>query len=252
MSSVIFAIPSNGDKTLILDTRASYLQQFVAVNWTDLRLTMSLSLTAQSANDQQSGLAELYGTPGDGNHAYIGFKSSDGLLPPSTNFWGISSNLIGQPATAAQLYDQGPGSYYQLGNSNGIVFSTLLSNGTTKLNNNIGTVSGPRFYEGASPATLYATVISLRMRRNDPTLSLVTTLEALLTGGNFNDNQGSVPPTFVSDTTIPTLRATTAAATFTQLLGPFTFTSVPDAIYLFWPFANSRLRLHSVVLEKYA
>lgn len=251
MSSIIFAIPSNGDKTLILDTRASYLQQFVAVNWTDLRLTMALSLTAQSANDQQSGLAETYSSAGDPNHAYIGFKSSDGLLPPSTNFWGISSNQILAPAAFSQLQDQGPGNYFQLVNTNSGAFGALVSNGTTKVNNTTGTGSGPRFYEGASPGALYATVISLRMRRNDPTLSLVTTLEALITGG-FLDNGGSGLPVFVSDTTVPTLRATTAAATFTQLLGPFTFTSAPDAIYLFWPFANSRLRLHSVVLEKYA
>jgi hypothetical protein len=253
MSSVIFAVPSNGDKALILDTKASLLQQFKAQNWTDLRLTMALSLTSQSANDQQSGLAETLGTAGDTNHAYIGFKSSDGLLPPSTNFWGISTNQILAPSAFASLIDQGPGIFFQLSNSNSPSFGALLSNGTTKVNNNIGTGNGPRFYEGASPGTLYATLISLRMRRTDPTLSSVATLEVLqnIIGGPI-DNQGAGSPVFVSDTTVPTLRAITAAATFTQLLGPFTFTSVPDAIYAYVPFNNSRLRIHSYVLEKYA
>lgn len=253
MSSIIFAVPSNGDKTLILDTRASLLQQFKAVNWTDLRLTIALSLTSQSANDQQSGLAETLGSTGDTNHAYIGFKSSDGLLPPSTNFWGVSSNQINLPSANAELYDENAGAWWQLGNTNGLNFPALLSNGTTKVNNSNGTATGPRFYEGASPGALYATVISLRMRRTDPTLSSVATLEALINSvGGPIDNQGIGLPVFVSDTTVPTLRAITASATFTQLLGPFTFTSAPDALYCYWPFNNSRLRIHSYVLEKYA
>lgn len=248
MSSVIFAIPSNNDHTLILDTRASLLQQFKATNWTDLRLTMALSLTSNGANDQQSGLFEILGSSGDNNHAYIGFKSSDGLLPPSTNFWGFSTEQQALLTSPAQLYDQG-GVLWQPGNNNTIVFPALLSNGITKQNNTIGQATGPTFFEGASPATLYASVFCLRMRRNDPTLAQITTAEVALTnaGGTMNLPSGNV-----SDTSTGNLRALTAAAVFTQILGPFTFSSAPDAIYAYWPFNNSKLRIHNYVVEKYA
>lgn len=250
MSSQIFAIPSNGDKTLILDTRASFLQPFKAINWTDLRLTFAASLTAAAANDQQSGLSEVYPSTGDINHAYLGFKSSDALIPTQTNFWGISSNQILVPSAQAQLQDNA-GSW-QLGNTNSVAAAMLVSNGTTKQNSGIGQAVQPLFYEGASPATLYANVFILRMRRNDPTLPIINTLEAALFPSGFVVGSYNGLTGLVSDTTIATLRATTAAAVFTTLITPFTFVNVPDAIYFFWPFANSRLRIHSYVLEKYA
>jgi hypothetical protein len=80
------------------------------------------------------------------------------------------------------------------------------------------------------------------MFRADPTLARVDALSAA---------QPSVV-TYYSDTSIANLRALTAAATFTQLFGPFTFSSVPDSIHIFWPFTLSKLRLHSFLLEKYA
>lgn len=247
MSSIIFAIPSNGDKTLILDTRASFLQAFKAINWTDLRLTIACSLTSQSANDQQSGLGETYGSAGDSNHFYMGFKSSDNLLPTQTNFWGLSSNTIAAPTAAAQLYDNI--TYFQPGNTSTLTIGLLASNGTTKTNSLPGQGNGPEFLENAVPQPSYAQVIFLRMRRNDPTLPVVNTLEAVVDAPSTSLGLG---PHWVSDTTIATLRSQTAAATFNTIISPFTFAAVPDAIYFFWPFNNSRLRIHSYVLEKYA
>jgi len=107
MSSFIYAIPSNGDHTLILDTRSSLLQQFVAINWTDLRLSMMLSLTKQSDPNDPTGLFESFGAGEDNNQVYIGFKSSDGLLPSQTNFFGVSTRLLTSMTAPVSVQDSG-------------------------------------------------------------------------------------------------------------------------------------------------
>lgn len=243
MSSIIFNY--NGtDKTLILDTRASLLQQFVAVNWTDLRLSMMISICKQSDPTDPTGLAETIGAGEDNNQLYVGFKQSDGLLPPATNFFGFSTQKSVPDSTTTQLIDNvnlaGSYGFQRTSNLAGFFF---VGNGTTKQVGGAGTASFPT---QDSVQALYATLIILRMQRNDPTLSLVTSLSSVFTGtspwtGAYN-----------SDTSISNIRTLTAAAAYTQVAGPFTFGSVPDSIYAYWPFQNSRLRIHSYVLEKYA
>lgn len=245
MASVIYNL-SGSDKTLILDTRASLLQQFKATNWTDLRLSMMLSVTKQSDPNDPTGLTESLGAGEDNNHVYIGFKSSNGLFPPNTNFWGICTKDLSHLTAATILADGGAGAYWYIANDASIFYNALASNGTTLQNNPNGLGNGTRLYQGA-PAADYAQLIILRMTRNDPTVNIVNTLDALITPAGHLDNG----LTLLSDTSIANIRTLTQAATLTQILGPFTFSSAPDAIYVYWPFMNSRIRIHSYVLEKY-
>jgi hypothetical protein len=253
MSSIIYAVGGT-DKTLILDTRASLLQQFSALNWTDLRLTMAISLTAASAPDQQTGLAEIVGAGADADIAYIGFKSSDANLPRQTNFYGMVSHQESLATTPSQLVNQGAGTgIYQFGTSNSILQDLLASNGTTRTQPNVGAAAAasPRLQNGDGAFSGYATVISLRMRRNDPTLPIATTLEVMANFTPAPNQPMDDNVLYHSATDIPTLRAIAAAGTFVIALSNFAFNLMPDSIYVYWPFMLSRLRVHSYVLEKY-
>jgi hypothetical protein len=87
MSSIIYNLNGN-DKTLILDTRYSLLQQFKAVNWADLRLSLMISITEQSDPNDPTGLFESFGAGADADNCYLGFKTGDSNLPAHTNFFG--------------------------------------------------------------------------------------------------------------------------------------------------------------------
>ncbi len=242
MASVIYSLGT--DKTLILDTRAPFLQAFKATNWTDLRLSIMLSVTKQSDPNDPTSLGETIGAGEDSNQVYIGFKSSDGLLPPSSNFFGFSTQKATPDGTSTSLFDNAQ-FVNQYNFQRNLAASCYLyaSNGTTKLQ---GTGSAASFPLVDTVTADYATLIILQMLRNDPTLNVVDAL-AVAVGG------GTIPWTGANyaDTSVGNIRTLTAAATYQIVGGPFTFNPVPDALYVFWPFTLSRLRLHAYCLEKY-
>jgi hypothetical protein len=124
----------------------------------------------------------------------------------------------------------------------------LISNGVTKINETPLTAFITRLQDSlAGTFTGYATLLIFRMVRNDPTLSQVDVLSASLNG--FTNFDNGVP--FITDTSRDNIRAITRAAAFTQVGSPFTFQSIPDALYIYYPYFNSRLRLHGWVLESY-
>lgn len=243
--SIIYNLASS-DKTLILGTRAPFLQSFIAQNWSDLRLTFAVSLTKESDPNDPTGLSEAIGASGeDNNQVYIGFKySGDSALPPSSNFFGISTKLAAG-GTSVTLQDGGQYlDFYPTPDSNHTLYA---SNGTTRVNNTPTMAGGVRMQDSLSGFYAgYAQLIMLRLRRLDPTSNKIDSLESIVT--NSQPDHGFP---FITDTTLANLRALTAAATFTPVIGPFTFVNLPDAIYCFWPFLNSRLRIHSYTLEKY-
>lgn len=237
---------NGNDKTAILGTRATLLQKFEAPNWSDLRLAILFSATKESDPNDPTGLAEAIGSAGeDNNQVYLGFKQADSLFPRSTNFFGISTQQA-TPAGATTLSDGGD--FLQWTNSGGK--NIYASNGTTRQNETAGTTS-PRVQDKIVSPTYsgYQTLIILRMLRLDPTLELVDSLEV---GGadvpGYLDD--GVP--FKNNLSITNIRSIVAAAAYTSFLGPFSFTKAPDAIFMYWPWVNSRLRVHGYVLEQYA
>lgn len=243
MSSVIYNLGGT-DKTLILEPRARMLQSFAAPNWTDLRLSIAMSLTKPSDPNDPTGLAESIGAGEDTNQVYIGFKSTDAELPPSSNFFGLSSRREPEADSSATTLADDNQWVWERGS--GLNDHWLyVSNGTTK-GSGISFGVSPHFRD--TVVSDYATLVILQMLRNNPTSNLVDQLNVVIQNAGAPADYG----TFLSDTSIGNLRSITAGATYTNFLGPFTFTTVPNAIFLYWPFVNSRLRIHSYVLERYA
>lgn len=240
MNSIIYNLNGN-DKTLILGTRSRLLQSFKALNWTDLRLAIALSITKPSDPNDHTGLDESLGTGEEGNQVYIGFKSSNSLFPASTNFWGVSTLNPSVNTSPNVLGDSSQGYYIFSQNVTDVDYA---SNGTT--HQKISPASCPRLQNGSGILSGYATVVLMRMLRNDPTINLVDALQV-----STNDSFWDTGLPFLTDTSTANLRAIAAAATYTTLIGPFAFTAVPDALFFYWPFNNSRLRIHNYVLEKY-
>jgi hypothetical protein len=244
MASSYYNLNSN-DQTLILDTQATFLQPFNAGNWTDLRFTMACSLTKQSDPNDPTGLAEVIGAGEPNNQFHLGFKKADGLFPNSSNFFGVSTKVLSASAAASQIVSAS-GFNNVTQNGDGKLYF-LASNGSSMANSVSAT--GIRFQNAITTPTFtgYATLLMLRLVRYDPTSNYINSAEAVVTGGYFDNGTP-----FGTDTSIGTLRTVTAAAAFTPQIVPFTFSAIPDSLYAYYPFMNSRLRIHSYVLERYA
>jgi hypothetical protein len=116
------------------------LQPFQATNWTDLRLSMMLSVTKQSDPNDPTGLSETIGAGEDNNHFYIGFKGSDSNFPASSNFFGVTDKDLAHPTSAARMYDIPGNSVVAVTQATGSS-RLLLSNGVTLQNDSEYSIS---------------------------------------------------------------------------------------------------------------
>jgi hypothetical protein len=261
-----------GDKTLILVPRTHMVYPFQAPNWTDLRVGFFLSVTDATNDDlinDAGGLMNqtiLNGADGMGpqERYWIGVKDRSDILPknPNTSFVGFS-NAGPQDSTQETI-----------GHSR--LTPSALNGGTSDLNywrpNHATTTSGaeprpgfqrsggiwqsfhPRFLStdgvqqyfpranigvAGGPAG-YATLLALRITRPDKDSKVLTVRVPHYATRHTNI-------LFTNTPTLDILRANLQAfPTTVQQWGPNTVNPVPDALYCYWPFSNSRLRIHAV------
>jgi hypothetical protein len=246
------------DKTLILGVRESMIYPFQAPNWVDLRLGFFLSLTTAAADDVIPTVGETLTTSGQfqpENRYWIGLKSNDPGMP------GASSRFIGfcngRAPTAAD-----PG--------NSVLVSSDIGLGTTNSNywrptnswdNTLaaGMLGGgwllasaadgvqQHFPQSEAGAGGYAVLLGIQLLRSTGTSQTVTV--KLKSSGHSGDMLYSSAPTL--DLLLSSLQNW---PTGVQQLGPVTFSTPPagvgDALYCYWPFLNSRLRIHAVGFVK--
>jgi hypothetical protein len=89
----------------------------------------------------------------------------------------------------------------------------------------------------------YAVLLAIRLTRPSPTSRSIT---AYVKRGNAADMLYSDTPTK------ELIRNMMGAWPDSSLIGPAQLAAVPNAIYCYWPFHNSRLRIHSVGVLKFA
>jgi len=240
MSDAIIYNLGGTDKTLILNTRRQLTQPFVAPNWLDLRLTVAYSITKAADDNDPTTLAETIGAGEDKNQVFMGFRTRQSIF----RFLGLSTQLSTPDSATCDLV--AGADFYNFWHDTQHGKLIYASDGTTKQNNS-ATVVSPRIQNDLSGTYAgYATLLLLRMVRSGPTDTSIM-LSAHLDSTALDNG---VP--FETDTTVGNLRSITAAADFTDMFASnFDMGVAPNALYFFWPFTLSRLRIHDYVLEQY-
>lgn len=245
--ATVFQIPS-ADQCVILDTRQMLVYPFTCPNWIELRIGVYLSLTSSTNNNLVTGLGETItttGTPLQDNY-FVGLKTNNSNLPcaPSEQFIGWSSyNSSGGGNLPLGTYQPTSGNYYWQptsgitiamwpGSSGGSVLASASLNGFW-LPQNVGGISNGTLANG----------MVLRIHR---TGSSSTVLDSN-TSSNCNFIVSSTP-------TVAEIRGWMRNLPAMQpwWVGTKDITAIPTAFCVYWPFFNSKLRLHNVVIEKFA
>lgn len=250
-----------GDKTVILNVRQKYRQGFEASNWVDLTIGFLLSLTSSGADDWSPGpspnLAETIGTDpgllGVTDRYWIGVKDDSAIMPHQTGsvFIGFtnesqenrvptngSSQLVSSDAaigaTNSDYWRAKNGSTGSSANKNWLMTDGIFVPAWGADNTQQHFVQN---YAGGHAAG-YATLLMLRLTRPDGNSKLIT---ATTKAGTH-----ATDVLFTSTPTEALLQANLESFPGTvQQLGPVTLSAVPAALYLYWPFHNSRLRIHA-------
>jgi hypothetical protein len=249
-------VGGNDDKTLILTTRSQMVLPFQAPNWTDLRVGFFLSVCSLAGDDTITTLGEIITNPGspDGlgpqDRYWIGLKDRGAALPknPESVFVGFSNASPAdhtiEPSGNSRLTSSDLGitatnvNFWRPNNSENQSRSGGIWQG---FHNRFISGDGVQqhFVQTTAGAGGYATLLALRITRPDKDSKRLTARVPHIA-------QHSADVLFTDTPTLALLKATLQAfpATVQQWNG--TLLSVPDALYLYWPFNNSRLRCHAL------
>jgi hypothetical protein len=252
MSAIIYQI-AGGDKCLILDTRQSFIYPFTAPNWMDLRLGFYLSLCKASNNADITGLAETLTTIGQpADRFWIGIKQNNSILPQAAGAtfagYGRTSSPDGSGSSTLVSSDLAVGTTNSNYWRNGTTVNTnacWVMNGTGGSGGAGGGTGYIHFPQNAGAAGGNATLVMLKFTRATGTSTSGINCQAYSSASS-----GDV--LFDSVCSIANIRAAFRTTTFTTWNGSGTMNPVPDALFFYWPFSNSKLRIHAVCLEKFA
>jgi hypothetical protein len=252
---------AGGEKMVINAVREAVLQAFEATDWLDLRAGFFLSIEKSSgAHDTISGpgIVEEIGTP---PRPFLQWtdRVAIGLTDSHTGsvFFGYTNAFRGRPEISVGTSklvssDLGIGTsnsdYWRPTNELGDQYTLqIIQSGISRAVAADG--SQPHFVQNfaGGHAAGYATALGLRLTRQDARgrAKIITMQVKKTVGGHSSDL------VFSSTPDIPTLDGVLEAfPTTVQTLGPVEVNHVPDMFFLYWPFRNTRLRIHSMGIVK--
>lgn len=247
----IYLRAASSDKILILGTRESATQPFTAPSWTDIRAAFWISATQTANDDAPTALAETITSNATvpSNNFFIGIKDHSTDLPGlgQSSFIGYNSrgNVIGTPSVNMSSSDLGIGTtnaYFWRPNNGG------------NSNFAFGFVLGPIFRQSQDGIQMhvaqdivnaggYSNVIAFRVTRPNPT-SRFMTVTVPHAAAHSSDIAWSNAPTLAN--LLNYLDPWPPLGLPVQTVGPLTIPSglnLPDSLFAYWPFRNSRLRI---------
>jgi hypothetical protein len=239
------------DQTLILGTREGLLYPFTAPNWTELVLSFWWSLTKAAVDDDTTSLSEslTYSTMRD--RIWWGFKTNNSNFPTSSGVVFAGSSTVSGASEAIVAN----GNYWETSGVN----QGLLANSFDGVSSS-GTASGGQRPDAPAVAASfpspytnnYAVAWVIALTRPNSSSNVVTAKQykpSVQQTYNGIPNPSALP-------TVANLRALTigvrASVTPVSETSPLTLSALPNAVFIYWPYSNSRLRIHAMVLEKYA
>lgn len=240
---------------IICAVREAHIRPFQATDWTDLRVGFFLSLcgSADPADDDvTSGLAEVIGTlpqvPWTDRIA-IGLTDSatGGTFCGYTNLNGV--RLIGIGRSQLVSSDVGIGTsdaFYWRPNNERSDNDAIKIIDTGLVRASGGDGSQMHFIQADPGAGEYCTFFGLRFTRPVAGSKVITMQVKKATAGGhsgdilFTDD----PSNAIGEAQLE------GFPTDVETLGPVELSQAPDTLYFYWPFHNSRLRIHEVCIVK--
>jgi hypothetical protein len=233
---------------VLLGVRESLTRGFSAPNWLDLRVGFFLSLTDELSDDLGTNVAGLSETMAadsgivQSNHVYIGLKDRSGLMPynaPSV-FAGFSSLYPGQSRLSSSDIGSGTtNSNYWRPNNLGLPQRSFLVLDGTTVRAHADTLAPlfVHFPQNTTNAGGYAVLIGMQLLRPNPNSNVVT-IRVKSIGQSADMLYSDAPTTQLMHDSLESWP--TSLRTF----GPFTWSVLPTAFFYYWPFRQSRLRIH--------
>jgi hypothetical protein len=248
-----------GEKVLILGVREFYIHPFDAPGFRDLRVGFFLSLCAAGVDDATTypGLAETIANPPPAptqDRYWIGLKDRSGALPKSTGTQFIGfTNSSGEPrlpetigSGALSSSDVGVGTtnafFWRPNNSSNNTYTAGIFDGAAA---RVPTAhDGLQQHLAQVPASSggYATLLMIRVTRPANASNQYTVqMKKSAAGAHSGDVLFTNTPS--SDILLSNLDG---FPTTVVQMGPVTLSNFPDALFFYWPFHNSRLRIHAI------
>jgi hypothetical protein len=242
---------------VILGVRENVFQPFEALNWLDLRIGWFLSLTKATNDDDQTGLAESIGTDptllSDDDRFRIGVTDS----ATGTTFMGYTnrgtesnraftsgeSDLVSSDAAIGTSN----AFFWRPKNSRGDSISALMLDSSTMVRAISSDGVQPHFPQVPASAGGYATMLAIRLKR-DNVLSRANMITMTMKQGTHSSNIlfTNTPSRDILQANLESFPATV------QTFGPVQMSQVPDTIVCYWPWHNSKLRIHCMGILKFA
>jgi len=247
-----------GEKNLILGVRQAAVYPF-AGSWMDLRAGFLLSLTKAAADDDPSALTEhvgtYTGTQLTSNRHWFGLKTNNTSFPRTSglSFIGFTNTFHGgtsdqqddsavissdsQRGTSTNQYWWRPTNFSDSVDENPH-WGFQVWDGTAQ--RFAGGGHFPHLPQVPASAGGYSTLVAFRIRRPSPT-SMKLTFEVPKPTSIYGSDI-----LWTNTPSKPLLQAQLSAWSFpVDTRGPYTFSgATPDAMFAYWPFHNSRLRIH--------
>lgn len=251
-----FKFTKGSEGVVVLDTRQMLVQGIEAPLWTDLRVGWFLSVTAADDEDltSETGMAETIGT---GTSPTLSFNERVriGLTDLQRNqiFCGFTNRgptVSSQGAESAGVSRLVPGdlgigttntNYWRPANGLGPNFAAQIFDFSMRASSTDGVQQHFPRVVGSVPG--YATLLMLRFQRpdaGDNARTITMTIPQMPSGH-------SADVLFTSDPSEDLLRENMVSFPETvQQFGPVNLSNPPDAFMVYWPFLNSRLRIHAM------
>jgi hypothetical protein len=220
-------------------------QPFVAPDWTDLRAGFFVSVTKSAADDDPTGLAEAIPAVQEETTdrywmgligrtrplLFIGYSNSFHRFPdrfPPGSELVSSDELVG--TTNAH--------FWRTTTSKGVIYDNegLAPRAYTQDN------AEQHFPQDPTGAGGYCTLLGLQLLRDNPTSKTVRVM--------IPSKPKSGDMLYTNTPTLTVLEAALTTWPPSQQLGPVTLSRLPEAFYFYWPFHNSRLRIHAYGILK--
>lgn len=250
------------DGVVIIPVRKRCFYPFSAPGWTDLRVAFFLSLTDETADDTSTGLAEtLAGVTDPEDRYWIGIRNNIGALPrfedsdTKVTFIGFTNSKPTDGADEAaddsilSSSDEGVGTtnsnFWFPHNSTEHFHSAMIIDGETVMDNST-TGLQQHFPQDEVGAGGYSVLLGMRLLRSGPR---ERTVQASFKTATFSGDIlfSSFPDKDLIEDTIVDW------PTSVQVLDSTTdMSEVPSGMFFYWPFNDSRLRIHAVGLLKAA
>ena len=255
-------VAGNDDGTIVLAIRQLLKQPFEAPDWLDLRVGWLLSITRSDNNDVISNTpapnivetiagallpwTDRYAfglTSMANNELFLGYTNVGTPYPQSSlGDSGVVSSDVGIGTTNSNYYRPRNGAT----NSTAAIFDGLQS----LVHVNLSRVQ-QHFAQTLPAAGGYATLLLLRFQRTDHGTNarrITMTIPMI-----DHPPSGTSADVLFTDNPSEGLLRAQLQATFpspVSQMGPFTLSEVPNAFYVYWPFRNSKLRIHAMGLAK--